>query len=129
MSFTNAGETLALEAVLDDSYIALFTSAPNEAGTGGTEVSGGGYARQSWGVTYTGGNPSTATNTDPITFSATGNWGTVSHAVLMSAATGGEALVVLELVDPASPTNPLPKTISSGDDLQFAVGEILVTLE
>lgn len=129
MSFTNAGETLALQTVLDDSYIALFTSPPNEAGTGGTEVSGGGYSRKTWSVDYTGGNPTSASNSDPVNFSATGNWGTVSHAVVMSAATGGSALVVLELVDPSNPSTPLPKAISSGDDLQFAVGEILVTLE
>lgn len=129
MAFTNAGEILALETVLTSTYIALFQSAPNESGSGGVEVTGDGYGRLAWAVNFTGGNPTTATNTAPVTFSAAGSWGTVSHMVIMTAAIGGTVMAVLELVDPNDLGSPLPKTISSGDDLTFAIGEIVITLE
>lgn len=129
MSWTNRAEQAGLAAVLTDTYIALFNVPPGEDGTGGTEVSGGGYARQAWTPTYTQGNPTVASNDAAVNFTASANWGEVTHAVVMTAVSGGEANVVLELVDPADGETPLPKTISSGDELQFATGELVITLE
>ena len=42
-------------------YVALYTVAPSDTG-GGTEVSGGAYARQTGAFTVSGTNPTTATN-------------------------------------------------------------------
>lgn len=129
MSLTNAAEQAALEAVLTGTYVALFTSPPGENGTGGTEVTGTGYARQSWTPAYTQGSPTEAANSATISFTAGSSWGEVTHAVIMSASTAGVAHAVLELVDPADGVTPLPKNISSGDDVQFATGELVITLE
>lgn len=75
-------------------YVALYTAAPTDAG-GGTEVSGGGYARVQHG-------PSDATWTAPTTGGLTqnigdvefpspvgANWGTVTHFGIFDAATVG----------------------------------------
>ena len=76
MSLTNHGEDKLLTLFKDAGpyYFGLFTVAPEETG-GGTEVSGGAYARQQ--VTF--GDPSSGTmkNSAAIEFpTATGSWGT-----------------------------------------------------
>lgn len=84
-------------------YVALFTVAPtSRAGTGGTEVSGGSYARQAiastaWQAVATSGSGLTAieqlAQTNAITFpTATANWGTVVGIGLYDAVTGGNFL-------------------------------------
>jgi hypothetical protein len=88
-------------------YVALFTAAPSDSG-GGTEVSGGSYARvtldpstTNWAATNGAGtttNPSSGTggttsNNSTITFpTATGSWGTVTHVGIFDAATSGNLL-------------------------------------
>lgn len=84
-------------------HVALFTAAPSDAG-GGTEVSGGSYARvavprtlAAWSGTQGAGTTTASTgsggrssNNNPIVFpAATANWGTVTHVALFDAATGG----------------------------------------
>lgn len=60
-------------------YLALFTVAPTDAGTGGTEVSGSAYARvqiptASWG-SATGSAPASATTTAGVSFvTSSGDW-------------------------------------------------------
>lgn len=76
-------------------YCALFTAAPTASG-GGTEVSGGSYARV--GVTNNGTNFGAAAseikrNATAITFpSPTANWGTVIGAAWYDASSGGNLL-------------------------------------
>lgn len=79
-------------------YAALFTAAPTDAG-GGTEVTGGSYARVA--ITNnstnfpnaTGTNPTTKQNGTQITFpTATANWGTVVAAGLYDANAAGNLL-------------------------------------
>ena len=48
-------------------YVALYTVAPTDTG-GGTEVSGGAYARQTAAFTVSGTNPTTATNSAAIEY-------------------------------------------------------------
>jgi len=68
-------------------YVALYTSDPTDADTG-TEVSGGGYARQT--VTFNAASGGSASNAGDITFpQATADWGTITHIGLRDAATGG----------------------------------------
>ncbi|MDW8206835.1 MAG: hypothetical protein RMJ43_03290 [Chloroherpetonaceae bacterium] len=105
-------------------FIGLFTSNPGESG-GGTEVSGGGYARQQ--VTF--GAPQDnapdgrrCTNSSAVTFpQATANWGTITHAGLFSTATGGNMLFYGALSSSA--------TINAGDTLTFAAGNISVGMD
>ena len=70
-------------------YVGLFTDAgPNEAGSGGSEVSGNNYARvatapSDWG-TATDADPSVIANTEDVTFpAASGAWGTVQTLSLI----------------------------------------------
>jgi hypothetical protein len=101
-------------------YVALFTSDPGEAG-GGTEVSGGGYARQ----VATFGAPSGGVCLNSVLIvlgPATGApWGTVTHAVIFDALSGGNRLYHEALV--------APKAIGIGDSYQFAIGTLSVALD
>jgi hypothetical protein len=76
-------------------YFALYTSAPSDSG-GGTEVSGGSYARVAVtpsASTFTRSG-STVTNDSAITFpAATASWGTVTHVGILTAASGGSLLI------------------------------------
>jgi hypothetical protein len=85
-------------------YVALWTVMPDEAGAGGTEVTGGSYARQaiSTGTSGTGvgsgftdvsaGNGATS-NVSDITFPvATAGWGTILGIAVMDALSNGNQL-------------------------------------
>lgn len=108
-------------------YFALFTVAPSDSG-GGTEVTGGGYARvavttaltafkstqnDNLASTGTGGQTS---NTNAITFPApTANWGTIVAIGVFDAATAGNLLVHSAL--------SVNKTVNNGDAApSFAAG-------
>lgn len=100
-------------------YAALFTSAPGEAG-GGTEVSGGGYARQP--VSFAAAANGAASNNADIAFPvATADWGTITHVALFDAATGGNMLLYGAL--------SVAKTIQTGDQLIIKAGDFDVTLD
>lgn len=101
-------------------YVALYTAAPNDAG-GGTEVSGGGYSRQA--VTFDAATSGTGTtsNTGAVTFTAAGaDFGTITHIGIHDASTGGNLLW--------HGTLTVSKTVSDGDTLQFAIGNIDLTM-
>jgi hypothetical protein len=115
-------------------YLALFTAAPSDSG-GGTEVTGGSYARvnlapldTNWNATQggTSGNSSGSggqtANAVAITFPApTANWGTVTHFAIMDAASGGNMLIWDALT--------AARTILSGDPApSFAAGALQVTV-
>jgi hypothetical protein len=71
-------------------YVGLFTVAPTIAG-GGTEVSGGGYARQA--VTFAAPSSSVIQNSNTPTWTASGaNYGTVVAMGIFDAASGGNLL-------------------------------------
>ena len=101
-------------------YVGLFTAAPSDSG-GGTEVSGSGYARQS--VTFAAATTvaGTTDNTTTVTFTAAGgSWGTVSHIGIFTALTAGSLLWHGAMT--------ASKTIADGDTLEFAIGNIDLTL-
>ena len=130
MSFTNFLENAVLGHVFGSTtytkpatrYVGLFTAAPGETG-GGTEVSGGAYARQVAGnFTITSGNPSNATNPAAIEFpTATANWGTVTHVGIFDALTGGNLLAYAALTT--------SRTIQNGDVFRFPASDLTFTLE
>jgi len=103
-------------------YVALYTVAPTDAG-GGTEVSGGSYARvavtnndTNWPAAAAGAKA----NGTEITFpEATGDWGEVVAFAILDADTAGNFLYWADLT--------ASKTINSGDTAKFAVGDLDVT--
>ena len=107
-------------------YIGLFTTMPSEDGTGGVEVSGGGYARVQCGPgdAYWAG-PSAGngayTNASFIVFpNPSANWGTVLGYGLISASTSGTVYI--------AKTFSAPQIINSGDPAPgFDVGAITIT--
>lgn len=71
-------------------YVGLHTVAPTDS-TGGTEVSGGSYARQS--VAFDAASGGATANTSLITFpTATASWGTVVGFGIFDAETAGNLL-------------------------------------
>lgn len=126
MSFTNYLETEILDHVFGASaytapgtlYVGLFTAAPSDSG-GGTEVSGGSYARQT--ITFTtSGN--TTSNTSAVEFpAATANWGTVLYAGVFDASTGGNLMAYAELTS--------SKTIETNDIFRLPAGNLDITLD
>lgn len=77
-------------------YVALYTGAPTDAG-GGTEVSGGSYARQAVATGASSGwnapSGGLVDNNAAITFpTATANWGKIVAAALLDASSSGNLL-------------------------------------
>ena len=101
-------------------YVALYTVAPTDTG-GGTEVSGGGYVRQSGAFTVSGTNPTTASNTAAIEYpTATANYGTVVAVGIFDASSSGNLLAYANLTT--------SKVVSTGDVFRFNTGDLDVTL-
>jgi hypothetical protein len=101
-------------------YVALYTAAPSDSG-GGTEVSTGGYARQS--VTFDAATSpgGTTSNTGAVSFTASGaNYGTVTHIGIHTALTGGQLLWHGAMT--------ASKTVNDGDTLEFSIGNIDLTI-
>lgn len=125
MSFTNYLETEILDHVFagaaytapSTKYLALFTGAPGETG-GGTEVSGGGYARQTVAFTTSG---NTTSNNAAVEFpTATANYGTVTHVAVFDASTSGNMMAYAALSS--------NKTIETGDVFRVPSGDLDITL-
>ena len=102
-------------------YIGLYTANPTDTG-GGTEVTGGAYARvtlastlANWAGTQAAastvastGTTGTTSNNTIITFpSPTANWGTVTGFGIFDASTGGNLLIWGALT--------INKTVNNGD--------------
>lgn len=110
-------------------YVGVFTSASSDSAAG-TEVSGGSYARQSVSMTVSGTTPTQAVSSAAVEFpEATASWGTVTHAGIFDASSGGNMLAHAQLTDPSDFTTALPKTISTGDILRISAGNLKVTLD
>lgn len=99
-------------------YLALYTATPSDTG-GGTEVTGGSYARQTVAFTVTG---DTASNTAAVEFpTATASWGTITQVGVFDASTAGNLLAYANLT--------VAKTIDSGDVLRIPAGDLDITLD
>jgi hypothetical protein len=109
-------------------FVALFTVAPTSftAGTGGTEVTGGGYARASVTNNTTNfpsisGNTRVKTTGANITFATpTADWGTVTAFAFYDASSGGNYLAGGDLT--------ASKTINAGDTVVFNTGTLTLTV-
>lgn len=128
MSFSNTTETHVLNYLLTSAsvtrptawYLALYTSNPAEDNSG-TEVSTSGtaYARQSASFTVSGNS---ASNTSEIEFpTATASFGTVTHAAVFDASTGGNMIAYAALAT--------SKTIDTGDVMRVPASDFDITLD
>lgn len=103
-------------------YIALYTAAPTDA-AGGTEVTGGSYARKSMtnnAVNFPAAvNGAKSNGTDIIFATATVSWGTVLAFGILDAATAGNLLYWGTLA--------LSKIIGPGDTAKFSTGDLDIT--
>ncbi len=101
-------------------YVGLFTAAPSDSG-GGTEVSGNGYSRQSVTFDAAASPGGTTSNTNAVSFTASGgSWGTISHIGIFDNSTGGNLLWHGGITS--------SKTIGDGDTLEFPIGNIDLTV-
>jgi len=101
-------------------HVALYTVAPTDTG-GGTEVTGGAYARQTSTFTVSGTNPTTATSAAAVEYpTATANYGTVVAVGILDASSGGNLLAYANLT--------ASKVVSTGDVFRFDAGDIDITL-
>lgn len=121
------GQSLGAPATF---YIGLDTSACGETG-GGTEVSGGSYARvavtsnlanwagtqSSGSTTASSGTSGTTSNNAAITFpTPSAGWGTVVSMRWWDASTSGNAWICIPLT--------VNKTINTGDSVSFPAGTL-----
>jgi len=125
--FSNYLENKILDHVLRNTsytspttvYVGLYTSNPDEGNTG-TEISGGGYARQVLSVTTA--SAGIVTSSADVTFpQATANWGTISHIALLDAITSGNMLMYTALTT--------SKVIETDDILKINSGSLTVSLD
>ena len=102
-------------------YVSLHTADPTDAGSTGTEVEGGSYARQVF-VSTNAASSGVIHNTTTLAFpAATADWGTVTHFGLWDDGTTGLGNL---LVHGALSTS---KTVASGDIVQFSSGTLDIT--
>lgn len=103
-------------------FVGLFTAAPTDAG-GGTEVTGGSYARVavsqadgSWAAPS--GTPSQTSNSAAVTFPApTASWGVITHFGIFDASSAGN-LIAWQILAQS-------KTVNNGDAApSFAIGAL-----
>ena len=123
MSFSNTYETNVLTWTFTTTAvtrptswtIALYTVAPGEAG-GGTEVTGGSYARTAVTFSVTG---DLATNSAAVEFpTATASWGTVVALAVFDNSSNMVAYATLTA----------SRTIGSGDVFRIPAGDLDITL-
>jgi len=110
-------------------FMALFTAAPGETG-GGTEVTGGSYARDqfdpvdaNWNASVPAGAAGRNDNLLAITFPApTANWGVVSDMAIMDRSTGGNYIMYSPLTTSKTVNNadPAPNFAIGALDIDFA---------
>jgi hypothetical protein len=126
MSFSNYLETKVLDHVFGGTaytapstlYLALYTADPSDTG-GGTEVSGGGYSRQTIAFTTSG---NTTSNTAAVEFpTATANYGTVVAVGVFDASSGGNLLAYAGLTT--------DKAIETGDVFRVPAGDLDISLD
>ena len=100
-----------------DVYVALFTVAPSDA-AGGTEVTGGSYARKI--ATFTAASSGATSNDDNIDFTGMPAVTTVAIGIF-DAITTGNMLLYGTLT-----TN---KTTDAGDTLRIATGDLDISID
>lgn len=126
-NLTDAEERRLLDLSLPDDnvWLALFTVAPADDGTGGTEVTGGAYGRQSISMlaATTVASVSSKTNDTDIMFpQATAAWGTIVAYGIMDAAAAGTMRWHRTL------TAQEQRSVNSGDQYRVLAGALSFSL-
>ena len=125
MAFTDYLENKVLDYVFSGGsfsqpgtkYLALYTVAPTDS-TAGTEVTGGGYARQTVTLTTSG---SDTTNSAAVEYpTATAGYGTVVAVAVLDSLSGGNMLAYASLT--------ASKTIATGDVFRVPAGDLDISL-
>jgi hypothetical protein len=98
-------------------YVALYTTTPVDAGTGGVEVTGGSYARQT--IAFGASAAGVIANTGTITYTNLPACTVVGFAIL-DALTAGNMLTADALTT--------TRTFAVGDNATFAVGDLTVSV-
>ena len=99
-------------------YIGLSTGSFADTGSGTSELSGCNYARVA--INFDAAASGTTDNSATVEFAAaTGSWGSVSHFGLFDASSSGTLLIHGAFT--------ADKTITTGDILRIAAGELDVT--
>lgn len=141
MSFSNYLENELLDHVFGGNaytapstlYVALLTSAPDDATTGASmsEVSGSGtgYSRVTATFTVSGTAPTQAQNSAQLNWSATGSWGTVSHVAVMDGGTigAGNILAYTNLEDASG--NARTVAVLNGDTFRINTNALSIRLD
>lgn len=101
-------------------YVALFTTAPADDGTGGVEVSAGDYARKA--VTFAAPSGGATANSGSLDFvaSAASAWGTIVAVGIYNALTVG-TLVAQGLIAPAL-------VVGVGTPVSISAGQLVFTV-
>lgn len=101
-------------------YVALFTTATDDAAGGAEVPTGVGYARQA--VTFAVPTSGQTNNSNTLTFGPNTNtdWGTITHFAVYDAASGGNRLWHGALTS--------SRTIAVGDSLQLLAGNLILNL-
>ena len=111
-------------------YVGLQTASPTDAAAG-TEVSGGGYVRQSVSAwTLATGGTAQASNTASLTWpAATTDWGTVVTAGVYDGSGGGANLIAFENLTKTDFSTANPKVVSTGDIFKIDAGNLKIQLD
>ena len=122
--FTHELANSVLDDLVSDNsslWLALFTAAPTKSG-GGTEVSGGSYARVEMvmaTVFPTSAASSQITSETAATFpTASASWGSVVGVGIMDASSSGNCLMYSDF--------DTPKSIGNGDSFSFPIGNLII---
>ena len=104
-------------------YVGLSTANPADDASGLAEPSENSYERVATaGTDWNVASGGTIDNANEISFpEASGSWGTLTHFALFDAASGGNMLAHGSLV--------VSKSISSGDTIKFAAGDLDISLD
>ncbi len=103
-------------------HLALFTAAPTDSG-GGTEVSGGSYARVDVSSNFAAasGTSGSLSNNSDVTFAqASASWGSVTSVGVFDAASGGNLLLYGDLTAAV--------TVDNGDVFKIPSGSFTATV-
>jgi len=103
-------------------YLALYSTNPTGANTG-TEITGGGYARQAvtFGAPAISGEQAVSSNTNAINFPKfTVAVGTAAHIAVLSAASGGDLIAYAQL--------PTSLQLNAGTQPYVDIGELKFTV-
>ena len=130
---TDYAEQQALQALLPDAtsrWVGLFTTLPDDAGAGGVEASGGGYARveQSAWTTEADAPRTVRKNNGAVNFGElTGAIGTVVGWGIFDAESGGNLLAFGEILTAGGEATT--QALGAGDEPRILSGELKVGVD